>query len=30
MSLLTLYLTVVMCWLLYAALVARRDLRRPE
>src|SRR4029450_5997143 len=26
MSLLTLYLTIVMCWLLYAALVARRDL----
>ncbi len=30
MSLITLYLTIVMCWLLYAALVARRDLRRPE
>jgi multiple sugar transport system permease protein len=28
MSLLTLYLTIVLCWLLYAALVARRDL--PE
>jgi multiple sugar transport system permease protein len=26
MSLLTLYLTIVLCWLLYAALVARRDL----
>lgn len=25
MSLLTLYLTIVMCWLLYAALVARRE-----
>ena len=30
MSLLTLYLTIVMCWLLYAALVARRDRRRVE
>jgi multiple sugar transport system permease protein len=30
MSLLTLYLTIVMCWLLYAALVARRDKRRVE
>lgn len=28
MSLLTLYLTIVMCWLLYAALVARRDRAR--
>ena len=28
MSLLTLYLTIVLCWLLYAALVARR--RAPE
>jgi multiple sugar transport system permease protein len=28
MSLLTLYLTIVMCWLLYAALVARRE--RPR
>jgi multiple sugar transport system permease protein len=28
MSLLTLYLTIVMCWLLYAALVARRDRSR--
>lgn len=28
MSLLTLYFTIVMCWLLYAALVARRD--RPR
>jgi multiple sugar transport system permease protein len=26
MSLLTLYLTIVLCWLLYAALVARREL----
>lgn len=30
MSLITLYLTIVLCWLLYAGLVARRDLRRPE
>ncbi len=30
MSLITLYLTIVMCWLLYAGLVARRDLRKPE
>ncbi|WEX10968.1 sugar ABC transporter permease [Chelativorans sp. AA-79] len=30
MSLITLYLTIVMCWLLYAALVARRDLKRVE
>ena len=30
MSLLTLYLTIVMCWLLYAALVARRDKRKVE
>ena len=28
MSLLTLYFTIVMCWLLYAGLMARRDLRR--
>ena len=28
MSLLTLYLTIVMCWLLYVALVARRELPR--
>lgn len=27
MSLITLYLTIVMCWLLYAGLVARRDLK---
>jgi len=30
MSLITLYLTIVLCWLLYAALVARRDLRRAD
>ena len=30
MSLVTLYLTIVMCWLLYVALVARRGQRRPE
>jgi multiple sugar transport system permease protein len=30
MSLLTLYLTIVMCWLLYAGLVARRELPRAE
>jgi multiple sugar transport system permease protein len=30
MSVIVLYLTIVMCWLLYAALVARRDLRRPD
>jgi multiple sugar transport system permease protein len=30
MSLLTLYLTIVMCWLLYAALVARRDKSKAE
>jgi multiple sugar transport system permease protein len=30
MSLITLYLTIVMCWLLYAALVARRDMKRAE
>lgn len=30
MSLLTLYLTIVMCWLLYVALVARRELPRAE
>lgn len=30
MSLLTLYLTIVMCWLLYAALVARRDKPKAE
>jgi len=30
MSLLTLYLTIVMCWLLYAGLMARRDLARPD
>lgn len=30
MSLLTLYLTIVLCWLLYAALVARRDKPRAE
>ncbi len=30
MSLLTLYLTIVMCWLLYAGLMARRDLAKPE
>lgn len=28
MSLLTLYFTIVMCWLLYAGLMARRDLAR--
>jgi multiple sugar transport system permease protein len=30
MSLLTLYFTIVMCWLLYAGLMARRDLARSE
>jgi multiple sugar transport system permease protein len=30
MSLLTLYFTIVMCWLLYAALVARRELPKVE
>jgi len=30
MSLLTLYLTIVMCWLLYVALVARRELPKVE
>lgn len=30
MSVIVLYLTIVMCWLLYSALIARRDLRRPE
>jgi multiple sugar transport system permease protein len=30
MSLLTLYFTIVMCWLLYAGLMARRDLARAE
>lgn len=30
MSLLTLYLTIVMCWLLYVALVARRDLPKGD
>lgn len=30
MSLLTLYLTIVMCWLLYAALVARREKPKVE
>ncbi len=30
MSLLTLYFTIVMCWLLYAGLMARRDLAKPE
>ena len=30
MSLLTLYLTIVMCWLLYVALVARRGQQRAE
>ncbi|PVE22905.1 ABC transporter substrate-binding protein [Microvirga sp. KLBC 81] len=30
MSLITLYLTIVMCWMLYAGLVARRDLKRAE
>jgi multiple sugar transport system permease protein len=30
MSLLTLYLTIVMCWLLYAALVARREKPKAE
>jgi multiple sugar transport system permease protein len=30
MSLLTLYFTIVMCWLLYAGLMARRDLARKE
>jgi multiple sugar transport system permease protein len=30
MSLLTLYFTIVMCWLLYAALVARRELPKAE
>jgi multiple sugar transport system permease protein len=28
MSLLTLYITIVICWLLYSALIARRDLKR--
>jgi multiple sugar transport system permease protein len=30
MSLLTLYLTIVMCWLLYAALVSRREKPKAE
>jgi multiple sugar transport system permease protein len=30
MSLLTLYVTIVLCWLLYVALVARRELPRSE
>nr|WP_298684978.1 sugar ABC transporter permease [uncultured Dongia sp.] len=30
MSLLALYLTIVMCWLLYVALVARRDLPKGD
>ena len=30
MSLITLYLTIVLCWVLYAGLMARRDLARPE
>ena len=30
MSLLTLYLTIVMCWLLYAGLMARRDLKEAD
>jgi multiple sugar transport system permease protein len=30
MSLLTLYFTIVMCWLLYAGLMARRDLARKS
>jgi multiple sugar transport system permease protein len=30
MSLITLYLTIVMCWLLYAALVARRGQQETE
>jgi multiple sugar transport system permease protein len=30
MSLLTLYLTIVMCWLLYAVLVARREKPKVE
>lgn len=29
-SIIVLYLTLVMCWLLYVALVARRDQRRPS
>jgi multiple sugar transport system permease protein len=29
MSLVTLYLTIVMCWLLYVALVARRGQQGP-
>lgn len=29
-SVIVLYLTLVMCWLLYVALVARRDQRRPS
>lgn len=30
LSLVTLYLTIVMCWALYAGLVARRDLKRAD
>lgn len=30
MSLITLYLTIVMCWVLYAGLVARRDLKKAD
>jgi multiple sugar transport system permease protein len=30
MSLLTLYVTIVLCWLMYVALVARRELPRSE
>ncbi len=30
MSVIVLYLTIVLCWLLYSGLVARRDLRRPD
>lgn len=30
MSLLTLYFTIVMCWILYAGLMTRRDQARPE
>jgi multiple sugar transport system permease protein len=30
MSLLTLYFTIVICWLLYAGLMARRDQARPD
>ena len=30
MSLLTLYLTIVLCWILYSGLMARRDQARPD